>query len=96
MSNTYKHKDKGKYQNKVLKYNDVCDATKNMWDRHNSDISKDKQKIFKIKSKIAEKELKTKLKTTEAIQEYKTIDWYRYYDNLNIEESILKKHILNW
>jgi hypothetical protein len=46
MSNTYKHKDKGKYHNKVLKYNDVCEATKNMWDRRNSDISEDKQNIL--------------------------------------------------
>lgn len=65
LSNTFKHKDKGKYHNKIIKYNDVCDSTKNMWDRHNSDISEDKQELFKIKSKIAEKELKQQIKTNE-------------------------------
>lgn len=78
MGKTFKHVDKGKYRNKVLKYDDVCDSTKNMFERHNSDISEDKQELFRIKNKIAEKELKTELKDME---NYKTI--YQNKQDLN-------------
>lgn len=88
MSNTFKHKDKGKYHNKVLKYNDVCDSTKNMWDRHNSDISEDKQELFKIKNKIAKKELKIELKNME---QYKTIHQNKQDLNQFFSESIVEK-----
>lgn len=62
MSNTYRHKDKGKFHNKVLNYNEVCESTKNMWDRHNSEYGEDKERQLQIKEKIAEKELKTEIK----------------------------------
>lgn len=62
MSNTYRHKDKGKFHNKALKYDEVCESTKNMWDRHNSEYGEDKERQLQIKEKIAEKELKTEIK----------------------------------
>lgn len=58
MSNTYKHKDKGKFHNKVIKYDEVCSSTKNMFDRYNSDFGEYKGRQLQIKEKIAEKELK--------------------------------------
>lgn len=74
MSNTFKHKDKGKFHNRVLKYNEVCDSTKNMWDRHNSEYSEDKERRLQIKEKIAEKELKIELK--EMITDKELLEWY--------------------
>jgi hypothetical protein len=61
VSNTYKHKDKGKFYNKVIKYDDVCESTKNMWDRYNSDFGEDKERQLQIKEKIAEKELRAEV-----------------------------------
>lgn len=63
MSNTYKHKDKGKFHNKVIKYNDVCESTKNMFERHNSDFGEDRERQLQIKYKIAEKEMKEEVRT---------------------------------
>lgn len=68
MGKNFKHVDKGKYRNKVLKYDDVCDSTKNMFERHNSDISEDKQELFRIKNKIAEKELKEEIRIIETFE----------------------------
>ena len=65
MSNTYRHKDKGKFHNKLLKYNEVCESTKNMWDRHSSEYGEDKERQLQIKEKIAEKELKEEVRIVE-------------------------------
>jgi hypothetical protein len=61
MSNTFKHKDKGKFKNRVIKYSEVCESTKMMFDRHNSEYPEDKQRQLGIKEKIAEKELKAEI-----------------------------------
>lgn len=63
MSNTHKHKDQGKFRNKILKADEVCESTKQMWDRHNSDFGEDKERQLQIKEKIAEKEMIQEIKT---------------------------------
>ena len=62
MSNTRKHKDQGKFHNKILKADEVCESTKQMWDRHNSDFGEYKERQLQIKDKIAEKELKEEIR----------------------------------
>ncbi len=63
MSKTWKHKDKAKFKNKILKYSDICDSTKYMFERHNSDISEDKENFFRVQEKILKNELKLELKS---------------------------------
>jgi len=57
MSNTKKHKDKGKFHNDVLKADEVCDSTKLMWDRHNNDFGEFRKRKKDLEDKIAEKEM---------------------------------------
>ena len=37
MSDTKKHKDQGKFHSGVLDSTEVCESTKQMWNRHNGD-----------------------------------------------------------
>ena len=37
MSDTFRHKDQGKFHSGILKANEVCESTKQMWNRHNWD-----------------------------------------------------------
>jgi hypothetical protein len=62
MSNTKKHKDKGKFNNGLLKNNEVCDSLTNMWDRHNNDLGEFRKAKKILKDKILEKEMKTEIK----------------------------------
>ena len=65
MADTKKHKDQGKFKNSVLRVDEVCDSTKNMWDRHSGDLG-DFRKLRKNKQdEIAEKEFKEQLKNLE-------------------------------
>jgi hypothetical protein len=61
MSNTKKHKDKGKFNNGLLKNNEVCDSLANMWDRHNNDLGEFRKAKKVLKDKILEKEMKTEI-----------------------------------
>ena len=65
MSNTKKHKDQGKFHNNILKSDEVCESTKNMWDRHNNDFGEFRKRKKDKQNKIAEKELKEQLKIDE-------------------------------
>lgn len=61
MANTYKHKDQGKFHNKILKSDEVCESTKRMWERHYSDRGEFRVAKKELEEKIAEKELKTEI-----------------------------------
>jgi hypothetical protein len=63
MSNTRKHKDKGKWNNGLLE--EVPDNLQNMWNRHNNDWAEFRAKKKEIEEKIAEKEMKQEIKTVE-------------------------------
>lgn len=61
MSDTKKHKDQGKFHNKILDAEEVCESTKRMWDRHNNDFGEFRKRKKDIQDKIAEKEFKKDL-----------------------------------
>jgi negative regulator of genetic competence, sporulation and motility len=63
MSNTRKHKDKGKWNNGLLE--EVPDNLQNMWDRHNNDWGEFRKAKKDLKDKIAQKEMKREIKETE-------------------------------
>lgn len=63
MSNTYKHKNKGKFNNGLLE--EIPQSLQNMWDRSNNDLGEFKDLKNKLVNKIAEKELKQQIKTDE-------------------------------
>lgn len=58
MSNTKKHKDQGKFHSGVLKSDEVCESTKQMWNRHNGDRGEFRRAKLDLEDKIAEKELR--------------------------------------
>ena len=62
MSDTKKHKDQGKFHSGVLKADEVCESTKQMWNRHNGDRGEYRKAKLNLEDKIAEKELKTEIK----------------------------------
>ena len=62
MSNTKKHKDQGKFHNKILTSEEVCESTKQMWNRHNWERGRFRKAKKDLEYKIAEKELKKELK----------------------------------
>jgi hypothetical protein len=66
MSKTWKHKNKGKFNNGLL--DEIPSDLKNMWDRSNNDWGEFRKAKKDLKDKIAEKELKT-----EIMERYKTI-----------------------
>lgn len=59
MSNTFKHKDKGKFNNELLE--ELPRDLKNMFDRHNNDWGEFRKAKKDLIDKIAEKELKTQI-----------------------------------
>ena len=63
MSNTHKHKDQGKFHNKVLKADEVCKSTKQMWDRHNGDSGEFRALKKNKTEKILDKEMKEEVRT---------------------------------
>jgi hypothetical protein len=63
MSRTYKHKDKGKYNNGVL--DKIPADLQNMWDRSNNEWGEFRKAKRDLIDKIAKKELKQQIKTDE-------------------------------
>ena len=63
MSNTNKHKNKGKFNNGLLE--ELPRDLENMFDRHNFDIGEFRKAKKDIEDKIAEKEMKQEIKTVE-------------------------------
>lgn len=61
MSNTKKHKDQGKFHNKILKASEVCQSTKKMWDRHNGDLGEYRKTKKLLKNKILERDMKQEI-----------------------------------
>ena len=59
MSNTFKHKDKGKFNNGLLE--ELPRDLENMFDRHNNDCGEFRKAKKDLIDKIAEKELKTQI-----------------------------------
>ena len=59
MSNTFKHKDKGKFNNGLLE--ELPRDLENMFDRHNNDWGEFRKAKKDLIDKIAEKELKTQI-----------------------------------
>ena len=62
MSDTKKPKDQGKFHSGVLKADEVCESTKQMWNRHNGDRGEYRKVKLDLEEKIAKKELKTEIK----------------------------------
>ena len=65
MSDTRKYKDQGKFHNKILKADEVCESTKQMWDRHNGDRGEFRKAKKDLEEKIAEKEMNEEVRTVE-------------------------------
>lgn len=65
MSDTRKHKDQGKFHSKILKADEVCESTKQMWDRHNGDKGEFRKAKKVLEDKIYEKELKEEIRVFE-------------------------------
>ena len=59
MSNTFKHKDKGKFNNGLLE--ELPRDLENMFDRHNNDWGEFRKAKKDLIDKIVEKELKTEI-----------------------------------
>ena len=60
MSNTRKHKNKGKFNNGLLK--EIPSDLENYFDRSNNDWGEFRKAKKDLKEKIAKKELKTEIK----------------------------------
>ena len=60
MSNTKKHKDRGKFNNGLLE--ELPRDLENMFDRHNNDWGEFRKAKKDLKEKIADKELKNQIK----------------------------------
>lgn len=80
MSNTHKHKNKGKFNNGLL--DKIPSDLENYFDRSNNDWGEFRKAKKNLKNKIAEKELKTEIK--EILEEGTD------YDNL-IQDKILEQ-----
>lgn len=65
MSNSKKHKEKGKFNNKILTAEEVCDSTRAMWDRHNFDFGEHRKAKKDLEDRIAEKGLKEEIRIIE-------------------------------
>ena len=63
MSNTKKHKNKGKFNNGLLE--ELPRDLENMFDRHNNDWGEFRKAKKDLKEKIAEKELKRQIELDE-------------------------------
>lgn len=72
MSNTHKHKDQGKFHSKVLKSDEVCESTKQMWDRHNGDRGEFRSLKKNKTEKILDKEMKEEIRI---VIEWENIDF---------------------
>ena len=60
MSNTFKHKNKGKFSNGLL--DELPKQLENMFDRHNNDWGEFRKAKKDLEDKIAEKEFKEQIK----------------------------------
>ena len=60
MSDTFRHKDKGKFNNGLL--DKIPTDLENMFNRHNSDWEEFRKAKKDLKEKIAKKELKSQIK----------------------------------
>lgn len=60
MSNTFKHKNKGKFNSKLL--DELPKQLENMFDRHNNDWGEFRKAKKDLEDKIAEKEFKEQIK----------------------------------
>ena len=60
MSDTFRHKDKGKFNNGLLE--ELPRDLENMFDRHNNDWGEFRKAKKDLKEKIADKELKNQIK----------------------------------
>ncbi len=65
MGKTFKHTDQGKFHSGVLKSTEVCESTKQMWNRHNGERGEFRKKKKDLEEKIAEKELKEEIRIAE-------------------------------
>lgn len=61
MSDTKKHKDKGKFKNGIIDISEVCESTKQMWNRHNGERGENRCNKKYIEEKIMVKELKKEI-----------------------------------
>lgn len=68
MSNTKKHKDKGKWNNGVIE--EIPTNLQNMFDRHNNECGGFRKAKKELQDKISEKELKTEIYDIRKIQKY--------------------------
>ena len=60
MSDTFRHKNKGKFNNGLLE--ELPRDLENMFDRHNNDWGEFRKAKKDLKEKIADKELKNQIK----------------------------------
>ena len=60
MSDTFRHKNKGKFNNRLLE--ELPRDLENMFDRHNNDWGEFRKAKKDLKEKIADKELKNQIK----------------------------------
>ena len=65
MSNTFRHKDKGKFNNGIL--DKIPTDLENMFDHQNNEWGEFRKAKKDLIDKIAEKELKTQIKNGETI-----------------------------
>lgn len=72
MSNTHKHKDKGRWKNGV---GDLTRQLENLFDRDNWDIGEFRKAKKDLEDKIAKKELKQQLDTNIKTDDYEELDW---------------------
>lgn len=89
MSDTFKHKDKGKFHNKILKYDEVCESTKQMWDRRNCEWGEFRKVKKDLIDKIAEKEMKNTI-DKEALKELE--DYYKGLEEIENKYSTKKEY----
>ena len=52
MSNTHKHKEKGKFNNKIITYEETSESTKQMWNRQIFDVGYYRHLRKKLEEKI--------------------------------------------
>lgn len=66
MSNTYKHKNKGKFNNGLLE--EVPQSLQNMWDRSNNDLDEFRALKKNKTEKILDKEMKEEVRVIETAE----------------------------
>ena len=95
MGKTYKHKDQAKFKNGIIPYEEVCQSTKDMGDRHNSERGEFSAIKKQITEKILDKELPKQLEeqTLSNAEYFETMikfeeGEYIKFDQLGIDDLI--------